>query len=102
MLYLIRRYSKFQSQLARKQSTITEIDEMSDTMIKKIINLERLQKRRYLLIIIGILFFLPPIAMLSQFVGDGNFCGDMCPRRWIPENFDFMKTGLIAFWAQRS
>ncbi len=71
-------------------------------MLQKIKKLTPLQKRRYVLLLLGILLLLPPLALLSQYAGEGNFCGSMCPRRWIPENFDFLKTGMFAFWAQRS
>jgi polyferredoxin len=42
--------------------------------------LSRSQKVRYLLILLGIALFFPPISPIPQIVGEPNFCGKLCPR----------------------
>jgi len=41
------------------------------------------QKIRYALIVLGILAFMPPLALLLQAFGETDFCGTFCPRMWF-------------------
>jgi len=38
---------------------------------------------RYLLMLLSILLFLPPLSFLFQFTQDSNFCGTWCPRMFF-------------------
>lgn len=40
-------------------------------------------KWRYILILLGMLLFLPPLAALSQLAGEPNLCGKVCPRLFL-------------------
>ena len=40
-------------------------------------------KPRYILILFGILIFLPPLALIPQIAGEPNMCGKVCPRMFF-------------------
>ena len=40
-------------------------------------------KHRTLILIAGIVLFLPPLAAIVQLTGDVNFCGRWCPRMFF-------------------
>lgn len=40
-------------------------------------------KRRYWILILGLLLFMPPLSFLFQFTQDSSFCGAWCPRMFL-------------------
>ena len=40
-------------------------------------------KRRYWIMALAAILFLPPLSFLFQFTGDSNFCGTWCPRMFF-------------------
>src|SRR3990167_6928003 len=40
-------------------------------------------KPRDILILFGILIFLPPLALIPQIAGEPNMCGKVCPRMFF-------------------
>jgi polyferredoxin len=41
------------------------------------------RKRRYILMILGIVIFLPPLSAIPQMAGEVNMCGSVCPRMFF-------------------
>lgn len=66
--------------------------------------MDRRQKVRYGLMVLGILALAPPIGFLAQAFGGSEFCGPLCPRMAI--GFDFPRelvsrtagVGLLFIW----
>ncbi len=40
-------------------------------------------RRRYWIMALAMVLFLPPLSFLFQFTGDSNFCGTWCPRMFF-------------------
>ncbi|MBI4689710.1 MAG: 4Fe-4S binding protein [Nitrospirae bacterium] len=59
---------------------------MKTTVIKKHLN------KRYLTILIGMVLFLSPFAVIPQIAGEVNMCGTVCPRMF----FILSPTGIVS------
>lgn len=56
-------------------------------IVNKLKNMDRRQRIRYGVMILGILALVPPMGFLAQAFGGSAFCGPLCPRMAI--GFDF-------------
>ena len=72
--------------------------------VKKFRKLDKRQRLRYGLMIVGILAFAPPVAVIPQLFGNATICGNLCPRMAIGTAFTrelFMRTAgvsLLFIW----
>lgn len=55
--------------------------------VKKLRKLDKRQRLRYGLMIIGILAFAPPVAFIPQLFGNATICGNLCPKMAIGTGF---------------
>jgi ferredoxin-type protein NapH len=56
-------------------------------MPKRLQRIDRTQRLRYALMVLGILALAPPVGFLAQFFGSSTICGNLCPRMAIGTSF---------------
>ncbi len=69
-------------------------------LVKKFKKLDKKQRLRYAIMIVGILAFAPPVAFIPQLFGNATICGNLCPRMAIGTGFTrqlFMRSAGVAF-----
>ena len=54
---------------------------------KRIQKIDRRQRLRYALMVLGILALAPPVGFLAQLFGSSTICGNLCPRMAIGSSF---------------
>lgn len=58
--------------------------------------LDKRQKIRYLIILLGIFLFIAPFGLLPQLIGENGFCGTYCPRMFWTIRSDTTISSFIA------
>ncbi len=58
--------------------------------------LDKRQKIRYLMILLGIFLFIAPFGLLPQLIGENGFCGTYCPRMFWTIRSDTTISSFIA------
>lgn len=58
--------------------------------------LDKRQKIRYLMILLGIFLFITPFGLLPQLIGESGFCGTYCPRMFWTVRSDTTISSFIA------
>ncbi len=67
--------------------------------LKNLKSLDKKQKLRYTIMVIGVLALAPPVGFVTQWFGSGTLCGNLCPRMAIGTAFTrelFTRTAGVA------